>query len=548
MFRLFIVDDNKYERNGIKNSINWEELGIEVVGVFANGMEAIANADELRPHIIITDIAMPGMNGIEMSEHIKKKNPDIKIIFISCHSDFDFAKSAINLGIEGYVLKPIISDELVIEVNKVINGFLIQDLQLKEKEKMMKQLEEMLPLVQEQFFKELLLGNYKDDDDITKRIEFLKITIEKSSSIQVISIKVNKNDEGLEDQSIENSYFISYSIKSIISSLASKCRRIYPVQISSSEFAAILFNKIDSLSNSYVEKEEQESAISTAVNINMEIGRRLNINTTMGISKCTKELSDISLLYKQSYKAVTTRFYNGSNPIILFEEVEDSIDNPFEEMPNLGTVYQDIKTMISFGTDQDIRDFISKYLSIERYKPDESYIKGFTLSVVNITEAILMESNQSFKDIFGDDVLIWQKVSQFYTIMDVKQWIYNVFRAIKEHLSERNTTRNFKIVDTINDIVKSKYYEQISIEDISKSVYLSGRHANSLFKKETGKTIFDYVIEYRIEIAKKLLKEQDSKVASVAEAVGYTNTSYFCLAFKKNVGMTPAEYKSKVIL
>ena len=115
-------------------------------------------------------------------------------------------------------------------------------------------------------------------------------------------------------------------------------------------------------------------------------------------------------------------------------------------------------------------------------------------------------------------------------------------------MSDKNLAKNAKTVDTIKEMIKNKYHEHITIEDISKSVYLSGRHANGLFKKETGKTIFDYVIEYRIEVAKKLLKDPNSKVASVAEEVGYLNTSYFCLAFKKNVGMTPAEYKSKVIL
>ncbi|HZG77222.1 MAG TPA: helix-turn-helix transcriptional regulator, partial [Paenibacillus sp.] len=90
--------------------------------------------------------------------------------------------------------------------------------------------------------------------------------------------------------------------------------------------------------------------------------------------------------------------------------------------------------------------------------------------------------------------------------------------------------------------------EPITIEDISKSVYISGRHANNILKKETGQTIFDYLSDYRIGIAKRLLMEPDSKVAVVAEQVGYVNTSYFCLAFKKNVGMTPAEYKNKLVL
>ena len=546
MFRLFIVDDNKYERNGIKNTIDWEGLGIEVVGVFANGIEALNKIDELKPDIIITDIAMPSMNGIEMSENIRKSYPNIKIIFISCHSDFEFAKSAVDLGVYGYVLKPIISDELVIAVKKLLNEFSIQDLQLEEKEKMMKQLKEMIPMVQEQFLKELLLGNYYDNEDIIKRIEFLKIPIERNSNIHIISVKVNDADVSLGNQSVADTYLISYSIGSIITSSTSEIKKIFPVQISITEFAAILFDNTDSSIRSSGATDEQESVINIAVNINMEISRRLNINTTMGISKCSKELSDIALLYKQSKKAVNTRFYSGSNPVIMFEEVDDSFDNPFEEMPNLETVYQDIKTLISFGSDQDIRDFISKYLSTERFRHDENYVKGFTFLVMNIVEIILMESNQSFKDIFGDDVLIWKKLSHFDSIVDVKQWIYNIFNTIKEHLAERNTTKNVKIVEIIKDIIKSKYNEQISIEAISKSVYLSGRHANSIFKKETGKTIFDYVIEYRIEVAKKLMKEPDSKVASVAEDVGYTNTSYFCLAFKKNVGMTPAEYKNKV--
>ena len=194
MFKLFIVDDNKYERNGIKNSIDWEALGIEVVGVFANGAEALEQIETLQPDIVITDIAMPIMNGIEMSELIKKSYPHIKTIFISCHSDFEFARSAVDLGIYGYVLKPIISDELIKAINKLLNEYSIEDIQLKEKARMMKQLEDMLPLVQEQFLKELLLGNFQSKSDILNRIDFLKIPILDHEDFYVISLKLNEMD------------------------------------------------------------------------------------------------------------------------------------------------------------------------------------------------------------------------------------------------------------------------------------------------------------------------------------------------------------------
>ncbi|WP_162463016.1 response regulator transcription factor [Paenibacillus psychroresistens] len=548
MFRLFIVDDNKYERTGIKNSIDWTALGIEVVGVFANGAEAIAQIEILQPHIVITDIAMPVMNGIEMSEHIKKSNPDIKIIFISCHSDFEFARSAVDLGIYGYVLKPILSDELVNAIQKLLNEFAVQNSQQVEKARMMKQLEEMLPLVQEQFLKELLLGDYRNKEEIVQRIAFLKLPIEENANIYVISIKANDMEKSLDNQSVANSYLISYSFKGIIRSFETEQRKIYPVQISGNEFVAIAFDSFNRFTSSNQSFDQQESIINASVEINMEISRRLNLNTTMGISKCSSELSDIALLYKQSQKAVNTRFYSGSNPIIIFEEIEDHSDIPFEEMPNLQAVYQDVKALMSFGNDKDIQDFIDKYLNAEGFRTNENYIKGFSFLIVNLTGIILMEANHTFKDIYGDDIMIWEKLSQMDTKADVVQWIHHVFMKIKEHLIELNPTKNVKMVETIKEIIKSKYQEQIKIEDISKSVFLSGRHANALFKKETGKTIFDYIIQIRIEMAKKLLKETDSKVAAIAEIVGYLNTSYFCLAFKKNVGMTPAEYKSKVIL
>lgn len=546
MYRLIIVDDNKYELNGIKNSIDWKSLGIEVVGAFPNGAEVLRHVEALNPDIIITDIKMPKMNGIEMAEYIRQHYPAIKIIFISCHSDFEYAKSALNLGVYGYVLKPIISDELVNEVKKVLDEFSIKELREREKSGMLAQLEEMRPLVQEQFFRELLLGNYTDKEDICKRIDFLKIPIHKDSRVGVVTVKLGEAKDRAQNKNIADAYLTAYSIKNIISSAAGDVERIYPVQISEEEFSAILINGDALKFNS--RELEQEGFINTAVNINNEITRRLTINAIMGVSKCPGELSDIPMLYRQSAQAVNTRFYTGSNPVILFEEIEDSIDIPFEDILDLEPVYGDIKAIITYGTRQEIRGFIAKYLDPERSKLNKSYIKSFTFLAVNIAGIILMESNLSFKDIFDDDMLVWKTLNQFDTITDVKEWIYTVFTTIKEYLAERNTTKDIKIVEMIKDIIKNRYHEHLSIDDISKLIYMSGRHANSLFKKETGKTIFDYLIEYRIENAKRLLKEPDSKVASVAEEVGYTNTSYFCLAFKKNVGITPAEYKSKAIL
>ncbi|WP_165822675.1 response regulator transcription factor [Paenibacillus montanisoli] len=536
MFRLFIVDDNKYERNGIKESIDWQSLGIQVVGTFANGLEALTRIDELKPHIVITDIAMPLMNGVEMSERIRQSHPDVKIIFISCHSDFEFAKSAVDLGIYGYVLKPIIADELERALHKLLAEFTEQHREQMEKERMMQQLEGMLPLVQEQFLKEVLLGNFRNEDDIRQRIEFLALPIIEHATMSVISVKCPRAEGERERQSAMDAYFQSYSIKNRIARSETPERAMVPVQFSAEDYAAIVFDQ----------QGDKQGVIDAAVQLNTSISAELGIQATMGISTCSRELTELERLYKQSQKAVNTRFYSGSNPIILFEEIDDRSDSPFEEMPSLEDVYQDMKALMSFGSGQDIEEFIGKYLNDESAKHGESYVKGFALLFSHLTGILLLESNQPGH--FGDNAAAWDKLNRMSTKEDVVQWVRQTFAAIKERLTDRNASRNVKVIGAIKQMIHDNYHEQISIEDISKSVYLSGRHANGLFKKETSQTIFDYLIQFRIEKAKQLLKEEGSKVAAVAEAVGYLNTSYFILAFKKNVGMTPAEFKSKAAL
>jgi two-component system, response regulator YesN len=550
MFRVVIVDDNRYERDGIIKSINWGKLDAEIVGAFSNGAKVLGKIDELNPHIIITDIAMPVMNGIQMSEHIRKSHPDISIIFISCHSDFQFARSAIDLGVYRYVLKPIISHELEIAVKELLDEYRLQDLQYREKQRMMKQMEEMLPMVQEQFLKELLLGNFHDNEDIRRRIDFLKIRTVEKSIIHVMLISVNEHEEMAHAVSVADSYFISYSIKNIVATFNNDMHAILPVQISNHEFAAVFFSRLD-INEPDAVLNERRHVVDAAAEINMEVGRQLELNTTMGISRFSVEMADIPILYRQSCKAVETRFYSGSNPIILFEEIEDRSEGALEAIPSLESVYRDVKALLNYGEDKDdgeIRAFIEKNLNPRDFMPDENYAKSFISLAVTMASIILMESNQSFKDIFGDNILIWKKLNQFETIVDIKQWTFNIFKMIKEHLSEKSRTKSMRTIEMIKDIIKNRYSEQISIDEISKSVYLSPRYANSIFKKEMDKTIFDYLMEYRLEKAKKLLREPDGKVAAVAEAVGYVSTSYFCLAFKKNVGMTPAEYKNRSIL
>ena len=535
VFRMFIVDDNKYERNGIRDAVDWARLGVEVVGTFANGAEALANVEALRPDVIVTDIAMPTMNGVVLAERVRDRYPEVKMIFTSCHSDFEFAKSAVDLGIYGYVLKPIVSDELETAVRKLVADMTERERGERERNAMLRQLEGMLPLVQEQFFKEMLLGNFRSEDELRERIDFLHVPVPVGASLAVLSINFAAPAKEGQAPSVIDSYYRSYTVKKIVSALE-PAGSAYPVQMAADLYAVLLFG-------------DAESFMETAVALHTTVAQRIDSAFTIGMSNASPSLAVIAELYRQSALAVNTTFYEGSNPIIAYAEIEDAAErNVFGDLPGLEAVYGDVKALLSYDGEADVDEFLDKYLNVPGASRNESYVKAFAFLALNLASVLLMEANKSFQEMLGEEPSIWMRVGKLESAAEARALLYRTFASIKEHLTERNPTKHLKLVETIRGIVRQRYNEPITVEDISKSVYLSGRHANNIFKKETGQTIFDYLVEYRIGIAKQLLKEPDSKVAVVAEQVGYVNTSYFCLAFKKNVGMTPAEYKSKLVL
>lgn len=539
MYRLIIVDDNMYERNGIRQSVDWEKLGVEVVGVFGSGTEVLENMEALQPHIVIADIAMPMMSGIELATEIKKTHPHTRIIFISCHSDFEFARSAVDLGVYRYVMKPILSDELTVALEKLLEQIKREERLNREKDGMKRQIRDMMPFVQEQLFRELLLGSLSDMEDIKERFSYLDIPWAEDETYHVVYMEIHdaqnshdaKEAEGrpLPASGAERAYLEAYTVKGLVKGLGSKGLALFPVQMSANSYAVIVLKAGDILE--------------VVSNLALTLGNEAGLNATMGISKPSQEPSRAPKLYSQARKAVKTRFYSQGNPIIGYWEIEDAADEPREIITELESVYDEIKLILSEGDEDEIQEFIKKHLYSRRLG-NEANAKAFVFSLINITGIVLMSYNKSYKDIFGDEVVIWKKLNRFETIADVDRWLFNIFKSIRENLMEKTSSRPAKIAEVIKEIIHTRYHQPLTIEDISRSVYISGRHANNLFKKETGKTIFDYLVEYRIAMAKKLLMDKDSKVAAVAESVGYVNTSYFCLAFKKYTGMTPAEYKN----
>lgn len=544
MYRLLIVDDNPRDQKGLKTILNWEAMGIVLAGTCENGQEVLENIDVLKPDIILTDVCMPVMSGIEMAVDLRNQYPHIKVIFMSSHYEFDFAKSAIDLNVYGYVLKPIIKEELKSAITKVLNVYETENSLQTEKNEMLKQLNQSLHLFQEQFIRELLFGNSITNEDLTTNAAFLKMNLSDHYIVQVLTIEIDNYEDHVQAMSIDDKYLISYTIKQLVSSFNCLQNPNYIFQLSHKRFVLVLFDIQATLNDI----DSKNTLLDIIVELKEQISNKLGINTTMGISNASTSLDDIPTLYEQSLTALNTKFYSNSNQLILYEEIEEYQHGIFEIKVNLQELYKEVKDIIFSGNPNYASLLIKKYLDSDLKVQNESYVKNFTFNLITIIQTVLDQENISLDNIFEGNFIVWNKLSRFETIKDIQQWLFNVLTICIQHINDHNCDSQSKIVEDVKNVIHERYGEYLTIENISEHINFSPSYANRVFKAQTNKTIFDYLTDFRMEKAKELLRHPNSKIYMVAKEVGYTNKSHFCFQFKKYTGMTPTEYKNTPII
>ncbi len=357
MYKLMIVDDNPWIREDLSTILDWQGMGISIVCTCANGKQALQKIMEWSPDIVLTDIAMPVMNGIELAEAVKNDMPDVKVIFMSSYNEFEFAKSAIDLDIYGYVLKPIEPGQLQQVIKKVLDVCSEEYMLQSDISEMKKQLNDSLPLLQEQFLKELLFGMFVEHEDIVKRTQYLKFQLGEVCSIVVITVEINEYENLIRDKSIEDNYYIIYSMKKLIHSYNTDSLRIFTTQTSVKEISAILFFTSPDCNG------EDREVLDIAVDIREDIFQKLGISTTLGISNMMADFIDIPKLYQQSVKAINTRFYGDGTQIINYKEIALIQEELLDGEIDMQFLYKTLKELISYGSEGEIKGFVSKYLA-----------------------------------------------------------------------------------------------------------------------------------------------------------------------------------------
>ncbi|MCF0146468.1 MAG: response regulator [Eubacterium sp.] len=512
--KLLIVDDEKLTREGLCSSIDWESLGITEVAGADDGLNGIAEAKKNMPDIVLSDVRMPRMDGIRMCAELQKMNPELCIIFMSGYSDKEYLKSAIRLKAVRYVEKPIEEEEVaeaVREAVRLVSSALVN----KEKEQKSAQRET-------EILAEKLCQPGRVTEEELKR--FVQTNPEKPCAFSLL-IKIYH-------QSALSSTVFS-TLNGIVSASA---QRHYMKCIGCDRQNAVYVFHIYQISG-YTDAEKKA--------LGAEISEELMKHTVhfhIVFGKNTEGLMNVYGSYSSAVIELQNCFFSERQEVRVYSSADS--DSIFPAIPEDEDEKSFRKALL--GGEKDIlSDLIEKkrknILSGRGLLPNQVrdlYYRSF--QAVSETESLL--GMKGISNAAGDSN--WGVVSSCESIFELDEQLKNRVGCFLSMLEKRSETH--AAVAMIKEYIANSYTnELLSIKDISEHVLFSTSYVCTLFKNETGQTLNQYITDYRIEKAKELLLDHRNRIGDISKEVGYADSNYFGKIFKKQVGMTPSEFREK---
>lgn len=532
MLKVIIADDEIKVCNLIYQLVDWESMGLEVAAIINDGISAFDLIKEIEPDIVITDIRMPGYDGIELIRRTKEILPNVFFIIISGYNQFEYAQNAIRYGVENYLLKPIKKIELINTLAKIIE----KNSQVKSDFNEKKELKTMLRSSVEKAKKNLLteilfnpLGTIVNNDIDSINKEYYSNFKTGFFTIAVIRPFLETGEE--------NEEMISLLLTKIQSMVKQK---LEPICI---ELITVIWQEqIICLINT--DDPKLKTIIKQLNKMKIDIANLKDIfqkaNIIIGFGEVTDNLNKIYSNIEKAQTAILSRFAQSNAYIINYE---DRTESKLEPIDIIDTSLKD--RLLSYFETLDKNKLFDELARLkmvfEKNAKDSKLIYRCYTELIDII--IFGLKTHLNRDSLHDASWFRKQFNRFYTLNDMFDWIKDWIDDEFEKFSELKKNRDNKPIRLAKQYIHENYNKSISLDDVSSMLGFNSAYFSTMFKKETGENFIDYLIKIRINNAKHLLLQSNLNVDGIATAVGYSDTKYFTKLFRKKTGLSPSEFK-----
>lgn len=525
--RIVIVDDNKVELSEVQKIVS-AIPDAEIMSCFFNGGDAFAYIQNHSVDIVLSDIQMPVMDGIELITAIRRENIDAEVIFLSCYDDFRYVKDALRNNAFNYILKPVVAAELIHSVENAWQKIVKRRNITSIRKQMSEEMDVLRPLMLDAFFRRQL---FSPNVYAAKQQEMKSLRIDWGWTHKTViraRVMVEKREDAEQDILDYPGGALS-CFRTEIEALSNGKRRFYSVGLSDEEGSVVALSVDDTIAYDEILSD-----------FKFYLMERFGLYVAFGISM-TSETENLYNLNKQAKRALEYTFNSHVNYVIRYEDIGNELENEVD----VSSVTKEVRQIILVGDKHLIDPFIQNCFGENQYFNKE-YAKNTAYCIAYSVEMALLEYGKSLDEELGHH--LWKKLHRIDNIVNLKVWLYNILgvavelvHAEKSGSEEQDNHR--RLVEDIKEIIQKEYGDKLTIAQIASRLGYSSRYLSMIFMKKENCSILDYLTEWRMKKAQEFLREKDAKIYLVAERVGYQRKSYFYDVFRTYTGMSPSDYQ-----
>ncbi|MEH7119745.1 response regulator [Neobacillus vireti] len=528
MLKVIITDDETQIRKGLRMKVNWEEQGYQIAGEASNGGEALELLRDLNIDVVITDMRMPIMDGIELAKHCQQEFPNVRVVVLSGYSDFEYVRGSLKEGVKDYLLKPVAPDELVEVLSKIRKEVEEEKRIQAESARLRRLVHSQLQEVQEQYLLYLVKEEWLELNMVTERLRQLQLEdlLNDDGEVQFVTVEIREKE------------YNPNRLKELWLPFQMLCKEIAKDHPKTFSFYDPSYaNMIHFLQ--LLDSDNRDSPSRLVKEIQQTIKRLLKLETVVGIGNVICGITNFKtgyisslLAWSQSQLGSQSQVLDGSNgkeEVFEFSpEIERKLTNGIESV-NYEAFKENIYFLLEGDRNLSIMSFIFAANRV-------LFLLGSLARKYN------METNDFQKAMWNCQQSIWELNSQTKVIEHLLQLAKLIIKKVRIARFSNGKV----IVASVQQYLEQHYASEISLSMLSELFHINSAHLSETFKQTVGQNFSDYLIQLRLQKARQFLKDKQLKIIDVANLTGFSNSGYFSTVFKKYFGKTPVEFRNSL--
>ncbi|WP_339157771.1 response regulator [Paenibacillus sp. FSL W8-0186] len=535
MLSLLIVDDEPTIVDTLAVTIDWEQLEIMTVYKAYSAKDALLILSEHAVDIVIADINMPRMTGIELVAEICQQYRHVKSVLLSGHAEFAYAKQAIKYGVSDYLLKPVSDEDLIAVISRLVHKIKMEWQEVVSQTRVVDTLKESLPILKDKLLNEMLMGRLKEDS-LIYLLDLYELPFHLGDEICIMVIRM---EESLPEFNERDFYLVEYAIMNIAVEMLGDSHDLWPCKDANGLLVLLVRNKSGRDDNEMV--DEHKKFDSLAMQLQRNIGLYLKRVVSIIVSKWGRFPEDISTLYSYITEQIRSRLANESGCFLSGQLPEAAcVQQPLYRLYETPTL-QHLLENRRWGEFREKLEMVIQDMKQAGNLSEEHVREAYTV-VVGSFYYYAHKHNRLLSDLVGNTAILDRSV---YSVQQFSEWaLYMLDKIQRSDQAEQRSSRE-KMTLKIREYI-DRNLSTASLQTIADAVYLHPVYLSRLYKTETGEGISEYIQKQRMLKAVEMLKNNSLKIYEISEHMGFKNAAYFSKLFREEYGMTPNEFREQL--